>query len=133
MAGEQRERGIDVVLWAAAVLCIAVTLWLSLWAVPPGASVFGGADKVEHAVAYFATALLVLLAAVWRPGRGDGVLARWEWWLVGAMALAGGAVELIQGRIGRDASLGDWAAEILAVACAAGVLASLRTRAGGER
>ena len=56
---------IDVVLWGAAILCGAVTLWLSLVSVPPGTTAFGGADKVEHAAAYLVTTLLVLLAAVW--------------------------------------------------------------------
>lgn len=47
----------DLVLWGAAGLCVALTLWLSLIEVPPGTSAFGGADKVEHAFAYFVTSL----------------------------------------------------------------------------
>ena len=72
------------------------------------------------------TALLILLAAVWRPGRGDGVLARWQWWVVAAMVLAGGAIEIIQSFVGREAELADWVAEIVAVALATGVLWVLR-------
>ena len=111
---------------------MATTLWLSLVEVPPGTSAFGGADKVEHAFAYFVTALLILLAAVWRPGRGDGVLAPWRWWVVVAMVLAGGAVEIVQSYVGRKAELKDWVAEIVAVVLAAGVLALLRRGAAGS-
>ena len=77
---------------------------------------------MEHAFAYFVTSLLLLLAAVWRPGRGDGVLAPWTWWVLGAMVLAGGAVEIVQSFVGREAELADWVAEIVAVVAAAGVL-----------
>jgi hypothetical protein len=110
--------GVDLVLWAATVLCGAVTLWLSLFTVPPGASAFSVADKVEHATAYLVTALLLLLAAVWRPGRGDGPFARWEGWVVVAVMSAGGAIEVIQSRIGREGEWTDWLAEIVAVALA---------------
>ena len=105
-----------------------MTLWLSLWAVPPGTSAFGGADKVEHALAYFVTTLLVLLAAVWRPGRGEGALWRWRGWVVVGMILAGGAVEVVQSSVGREGEFADWAAEIVAVAAAVGVLWWLRRR-----
>ena len=90
---------------------------------------------MEHAFAYFVTSLLLLLAAVWRPGRGDGVLAPWTWWVLGAMVLAGGAVEIVQSFVGREAELADWVAEIVAVAAAAGVLAVLRASgaAGSSR
>ena len=103
-----------------------MTLWLSLWVVPPGTSAFGGADKVEHALAYFVTTLLVLLAAVWRPGRGEGALWRWRVWVVLGMIAAGGAVEVVQSSVGREGEVADWVAEIVAVAAAVGVLWWLR-------
>ena len=124
-----RSVAVDRALWAATVVCGAVTLWLSLWFAPPGTSAFGGADKVEHAFAYFVTTLLFLLAAVWRPGRGEGVLARWEWWVLGGVVAAGGAVELLQLSVGREAEMDDWLAEIAAVVCAALVLRIMRARA----
>jgi VanZ family protein len=119
---------IDLGLWAAAVLCGVVTLWLSLGAVPPGTQIFSGADKVEHALAYLVTTLLVLLAAVWRPGRGDGPFARWWWAVLVAMVLAGGAIEIVQSFVGREAELADWVAEIVAVTLAWGVLIVWRGR-----
>ena len=124
----QSERTIDAVLWAAAILCGAVTLWLSFWAVPPGTSAFRGADKAEHALAYFVTTLLVLLAAVWRPGRGEGVLWRWRVWVVVGMVVAGGMVEVVQSSVGRDGELNDWLAEIVAVALAVGAVWWVRSR-----
>jgi predicted anti-sigma-YlaC factor YlaD len=129
----RRADGIDRVLWAAAILCVVATLWLSLVEVPPGTSAFGGADKVEHAFAYFVTALLILLAAVWRPGRGEGVLWPWRWWVLGAMVLAGGAVEIVQSYVGREAELADWVAEIVAVVLAAGALGLWRRASASSR
>lgn len=122
---------VDLVLWAAAFLCAGATLWLSVVAVPPGTAAFGGADKVEHALAYLVTTLLVLLAAVWRPGRGDGPLARWWWVVLVTMVVAGGAVEMVQSVVGREAELADWVAEIVAVSLAWVVLVVWRRRVAG--
>ena len=118
-------------LWAAALVCGVATLWLSLVAIPPGTKAFGGADKVENGLAYLVTTLLVLLAAVWRPGRGDGPLARWWWAVLAAMVAAGGAVEIAQGYVGRKPELRDWIAEIVAVAVAWAVLVVWRRAATG--
>jgi VanZ family protein len=46
------------------------------------------------------------------------------------MVLAGGAVEIVQSFVGREAELADWVAEIVAVVAAAGVLGVLRYTAG---
>lgn len=134
-----------MVLWAAACVCIAITLWWSLVQLPPAREMFRSLwwslvslpserhlfrffDKLEHGLAYFVTSLLLLLVAVWRPGRGDGPLARWGVWVPVALIAAGGAIELIQSHLGRDAQLGDWVAEIIAVALAWGTVAALRAR-----
>jgi VanZ family protein len=116
----------DVVLWAAAILCGLVTLWWSLVSLPPERHLFKGVDKLQHGLAYFVTSLLLLLAAVWRPGRGDGPLARWGVWVVGALIAAGAGIEVLQSFIGRDAELGDWIAEIVAVGLAFGLLQAMR-------
>ena len=117
-----RDAWIDVVLWAAAILCALVTLWWSLVSLPPERHLFKGIDKLQHGLAYFVTSLLLLLAAVWRPGRGDGPFARWGVWVVGVLIAAGAGIEIWQSFIGRDAELGDWIAEIVAVALAWGVV-----------
>ena len=140
-----RETRIDVVLWVAALICVCVTLWWSLVQLPPARSVFRSLwwslvslpserhlfrffDKLEHGLAYFVTSLLLLLVAVWRPGRGDGPLARWGLWVPVALIVAGGAIEVLQSFLGRDAQLGDWVAEIIAVSLAWGTVALLRSR-----
>ena len=46
--------------------------------------------------------------------------------------LAGGAVEIVQSFVGREAELADWVAEIVAVVLAAGVLGVWRA-AGSSR
>jgi VanZ family protein len=140
-----REARIDVVLWAAAFFCATLTLWWSLAQLPPERELFRSLwwslvtlpserhlfrffDKLEHGLAYFVTCLLVLLVAVWRPGRGDGPFARWDPWVPIGLIASGGAIELLQSLIGRDAQLGDWIAEIIAVGLAWGIVASLRAR-----
>ena len=128
-------------------MCIILTVWWSLVQVPPARETFRVLwwslvslpyerhlfrffDKVEHGSAYFVTSLLLLFVAVWRPGRGDGPFARWGVWVPAAMIAAGGAIEILQSFIGRDAQLGDWIAEIVAVALAWGTVAALRAWSG---
>ena len=109
-------------LWAAAFVCAFSTLWWSLVSLPPERHLFRDIDKVQHGLAYFVTSLLLLLAAVWRPGRGDGPFARWGAWVPAALIAAGAGIEVVQSFIGRDAELGDWLAEIVAVALAWGLV-----------
>jgi VanZ family protein len=113
-----RESRIDAVLWAAAFVCVFLTLWWSLVSAPPERHLFRDIDKVQHGLAYFVTSLLLLLAGVWRPGRGDGPFARWGVWVPAVLIAAGAGIEILQSFIGRDAELGDWLVEILAVALA---------------
>jgi VanZ family protein len=121
-----REVLIDVLLWAAAFVCAALTLWWSLVSLPPERRLFRGVDKLQHGMAYFVTSSLLLLAAVWRPGRGEGPFARWGWWVAAALIAAGAGIEVLQSFIGRDADLGDWVAEIVAVGLSWGTIAALR-------
>jgi hypothetical protein len=96
--------------------------------VPPGTEAFPGADKVFHGVAYFVTTLLFLFAAVWRPGRGPGPLARFGVYVVLAIVAAGLVVELLQGALtaDREPELADWLAEVLAVMAAVAIHALAR-------
>jgi len=126
-------------------VCAFVTLWWSLVQLPPAREVFRSLwwslvslpserhlfrffDKLEHGTAYFVTSLLLLLVAVWRPGRGDGPFARWGVWVPIVLIAIGGALEVLQSFIGRDMQLGDWIAEIIAVGLAWGTLVALRAR-----
>ena len=117
-----RDVWIDAVLWAAAFVCAFLTLWWSLVSLPPERHLFRDIDKVQHGLAYFVTSLLLLLAAVWRPGRGEGAFARWGVWVPVALIAAGAGIEILQSFIGRDAELGDWLVEIVAVALAWGLV-----------
>jgi hypothetical protein len=115
-----RERRVDAALWALTAALAVLTLVFSLGVSAPGAGSFSGADKVGHGAMYFATVGCVLLAAVWRPGRGDG---RWPGAsaaiVVGAVVV-GLAAEAIQeiATSSRHAEMGDVIAEVAGVAAA---------------
>jgi VanZ family protein len=113
---------IDVGFWALTAACVAATLWFSFVAPPPGANLFTGADKVGHAVAYFATTLSFLFAAVWRPGKRVDRSARLGVWFALA-AIAGGAViEILQGMTAtRSAQALDLVAEAIGTGAAVAV------------
>lgn len=126
-----RQQRVDVILWALAGSSAVLILWLSFGpGFPPGATMFPGADKVQHGLAYFVMALLFLLAAVWRPGRGAGPWFGYRWFLVLAVIGVGGVVEIGQSALTatRQAEVLDWVAEILAVLAAYGVVSVLRVR-----
>ena len=110
-----RERAIDVLLWGLAAASAGLTLWLSLGPVPPDTGSFPGADKAFHGLAYFVTTLLILFAAVWRPGRGPGPFVRFAPALIAAIVSSGLVVEILQSMLTakREAELGDWLADAL--------------------
>ena len=127
----RRDRALDVALWFTAALCAYITLWFSFFASPPGADAFAGADKVGHALAYFATTLSFLFAAVWRPVRGGGRLPNAGYWFPVVAVLAGIAIEIAQGFTAtRSAQAGDVLAEVIGAGLALGVHALVRRRAG---
>lgn len=121
------SKALDAALWVLAVLSAVATFWYSLGPTPPGVPEFTGADKVFHGLAYGTTLVLVLLAAVWRPGRGPGRYPRVAPLVVIGAIATGGAVELLQGLTpAREPELWDWIAEILGAAAAAGAVGLLR-------
>ena len=128
LPARRRERAVDLVLWALTIGSAGLTLWLSLGPVPPGTEAFPGADKVFHGLAYFVTTLLFLFAAVWRPGRGPGPLARFGVYVILAVIGAGLVVEALQGALtaDREPELADWLAEVVAVAAAVAIHRSAR-------
>jgi hypothetical protein len=137
MTSDQRTRTaavIDVGLWALTVACAGATFWFSFVAPPPGADLFSGADKVGHAVAYFATTLSFLFAAVWRPVRGPGPFPHLKLWFAFA-AIAGGAViEILQGMTAsRSAQALDLVAEAVGTASALLVHTLVRRHAAASR
>jgi hypothetical protein len=130
-----RERTIDALLWVLAAASAGLTLWLSLGPVPPGAGAFPGADKAFHGLAYFVTTLLLLFAAVWRPGRGRGPLARFAPALILAMVCSGLVVEVLQGMLTerRELEIADWVADTAGVLTAAALHTFLRRTSESQR
>jgi VanZ family protein len=129
-----RERAVDLMLWLLAASCAATTLWFSFVAVPPGATLFAGADKLGHAIAYFVTTMSFLFAAVWRPGRGEGRLAREGVWFPVAAVAAGAMIEVIQGLTpARAPEVADVAAEIVGAASAVALQGFVRARSERHR
>jgi hypothetical protein len=126
-----RARRVDAALWALTAALAVATVVLSLGVSAPGVGSFSIADELGHGAMYFATVGCLLLAAVWRPGRGDGP------WPGAALAIAIGAivvglgVEAIQelATARRHAEVGDVAAEIVGVLAAWAIHARARRHA----
>jgi VanZ family protein len=82
---------------------LALVVWGELTPTPPPlAQDFW--DKGEHFIAYFGLAAMATLVIGRRPALA--------WAIAGIIAL-GGALEIIQGMVGRDASMGDFIANTL--------------------
>ncbi|MGE5227518.1 MAG: hypothetical protein ACM3OO_11650 [Planctomycetaceae bacterium] len=125
-----RERRTDAALWLVAASAVWLTVWLSLFRDPPNPTHGHGIDKVEHALAYLVTTLAVLLAAVWRPGRGPGRFPAARWWIGGAALAAGALIEVLQSTMttDRQGDVKDWLAEVVGVGLALLALRALERR-----
>jgi VanZ family protein len=120
------ERYVDGALWAFAGLVALLIVVLSLGTAPEPTA-FSFEDKVFHALFYMVLAFAVLLAGVWRPGRGTGAVAvLMPWLLIGVVGL-GLALEGLQVLVHRNASVADALADL------AGVLAALALWRGLRR
>lgn len=123
----RRERLIDAWLWGLTLTLTVLTLLFSFVVTPPqtGTNVD---DRVGHAVAYFATFLSFLFVAVWRPGRGDGPLARKAFASAAVVLVAGIMIEVFQELLlsDRQAELADVVAEVVAVILALSIHITLR-------
>jgi len=115
-------------LWAMAFGSLALVALFSFAATPPGAHVFKNADKVLHAAGYAGTSFLFLLAAVWRPGRGEGRFPGAATWIVLAAVAGGFAIEIVQGHLGRQRSSLDFLADVIGVLVALGLWGALKRR-----
>jgi hypothetical protein len=125
-------RAVDGLLWSVAILSVGGVAFLSLDGDPPIVSLLPW-DRAGHLVAYATITGSVLLAAVWRPGRGAG------WWpgasvsaVVGAVVL-GAVLEFAQGVVGRDPDVLDLAADAAGAGLAWAGWTVLRSRADKPR
>ena len=110
----------DVLLWAAVAGLSFLTVLFSIRDAAPDIDGFSGADKIGHGVMYFAVLVPLLLAAVWRPGRGDGPLPNGLPWLALGLLAVGIGLEGVQAAFfpSRSAELLDIVAESLGIAAA---------------
>lgn len=117
----------DLLLWTVAIACTALTLGFSLIP-PPTMAASTMSDKPWHFLAYFFSVGSLLLAAVWRPGRGEGRFPRAAAPIVGVAVAVGVGLELIQGTLpNRQMELADGVANTLGVLAALGAWAVLRS------
>lgn len=110
---------VDAALWWVSLGLLAATFLLSLGPAPPGLKAFFASDKVIHAAGYAALTGSWLLAAVWRPGRGDGPFPRAARIVVFGAIVLGAAIEVAQHFVDRTADPFD------ALADAGGALLTL--------
>ncbi len=103
MLSLSRPTSVHILATAAFWALAGVVIWGELG---PGDVGFNVWDKLQHFGAY---ALLAGLAAVAMQARG-----RWLWALAGLIAF-GGALEILQGVVGRDMSFRDEIANTLGV------------------
>jgi VanZ family protein len=111
-----RSQLIDTLLWVAAFVLLALSLLLS-WGQPPRLGPrFELDDKVWHLLGYGALCLTLLMAAVWRSGRGEGRFPRAA--RAAALLVLGIAwiTEALQAPFGRDADLLDAVADLAGAA-----------------
>nr|MBA2600248.1 hypothetical protein [Actinomycetota bacterium] len=86
------------------------------------------ADKLGHGAMYLATFLCFLLAAVWRPGRGDGPFPTSGLFFAIGVVITGIVIEVLQelATTDRQAEPGDVRAEVIGVFAALAVHAWMR-------
>jgi hypothetical protein len=123
------ERRLDVVLWITTACCACATLWFSFGPFVPFSGAFPGADKVEHLLAYGSTLLMYMVAADWRPRRGDGPFPRTAFAVATLAIGAGIIIEWLQGRyFHRDPEVLDILADIVGSYGAFAIFTLLRRR-----
>jgi hypothetical protein len=124
------ERLMDAALWITAAALFLITLLFSFATAAPGAGRTSVADEAGHAAIQFATTLCLLLAAVWRPNRGDGRFPSLTTAIPVALLGAGLVIEVLQEVMtrARHAELGDLVAEAVGASGALVVHTLLRRR-----
>ncbi len=125
-----RQGVVDAGLWAVSVALLLATFVLSLGPAPPGLNAFFASDKLIHAAGYAALTASWLLAAVWRPGRGDGPFPQAVWVVVVSAIVLGAGIEVGQHFVDRSADPFDAMADAGGALVALWIWASLKRRPG---
>jgi hypothetical protein len=111
-------RVLDVLLWTASVALLSWIVVISLGPVPSAAPDFAWSDKAYHAAHYAALAGLLLLVAVWRPGRGAGPWPNRASAVVVGLIVLGAVLEVLQAFVGRQPDVVDLLADAAGVVVA---------------
>ncbi|MGH9169086.1 MAG: hypothetical protein ACRD02_14785 [Acidimicrobiia bacterium] len=112
------SRLVDAALWGASFVLFVLSFVLS-WGAPPDIGPeFDWIDKAWHILGYGALAGMLLLAAVWRPGRGDGRLPRAALVVPLTVLALAWATEALQAPFGRDADPTDALADLAGIGIA---------------
>ena len=129
LPSDPRERLLDLGLWLLTAACAFATLWWSFLSPAPGAHLFPESDKVGHAMAYGSTLLCFMLAAAWRPRRGDGPFPRSAFPVAIIAIVLGIVIEFLQGTyFHRNAEVLDVVAEAVGSFAAFAVFSLVRSR-----
>jgi len=105
----------DTLLWAASFVLLVLSFVLS-WGPPPHLGpAFDWSDNVWHFAGYGALCGTVLLAAVWRPGRGGGRFAGAGLRVAALVLVVAWLTEALQAPFHRDVQLLDAGADLAGV------------------
>ena len=101
------------------ILAVAITLWFALYPGPNHPHLFAW-DKADHLLAFGTLTALLMAAAPRAPAIR----------LMLVLAVFGAVLELAQATplIDRDATLGDWLAEAIAIGAVGGAIVLLKLR-----
>lgn len=118
MEGQEHRPVVDAIFWAIPLLLLLFGIFRSLQPETSGLRL----DLLHHGLGSVALSLSLLLAAVWRPGKGDGLYPNGQWWVVGVVVAMGGLIEMTQvvsgdSRFGSAASFRDLTLDTLGALC----------------
>jgi VanZ family protein len=109
------SRLLDAALWASSFVLLVFSLALS-WGPPPHfAAPFRWSDKPWHFLGYGGLCETLLLAAVWRPGRGPGSFPRAGRRVALLVLAVAWATEALQAPFGRDVEVTDAVADLAGI------------------
>lgn len=114
-AQSAKSRLLDLALWGASFILLILSLVLS-WGPPPQLGPrLDWSDKAWHLLGYAALCGTLLLAAVWRPGRGGGRFAGAGLGVPVLVLVVAWFTEALQAPFHRDVQLLDALADLAGV------------------